>query len=392
MISRNQLRFGADGTFTIMQVSDIQDINGLAPRTKELFVAALEREQPDFVVFTGDQLKGYGLELLFANEAQREQRIMRTINALAGPLAARDIPFTITFGNHDHDAPMDPLTQVNRWQLWPNCLTEHIEGMPGYANHAIPVLGSQAEAGASPALLLYFLDTHKSTGWRYMPLAPEQIDWYRETRDEYAARNNNQCVPSMLFQHVPIEELYELYKIVPAKTPGSFEGFHNHKGAHYALDMDKVAPGAFMGELPSSPDENTGLFGAALEKGEMLGMFFGHDHNNGYHGDVRGIQLGYAPAAGYAAYGPGRKRGVRMIRLNENHLAGFESYVLTDEQLLGDSKLGLRIKLADTQPPSWGEVGHRVRRLLPRLALVSGGIALGLAALEIAKRAARTGK
>jgi len=228
-------------------------------------------------------------------------------------------------------------------------------------------------------LLMYFLDSHESLKWGYTPLDPEQIAWYKETRDSYG------CVPSMLFQHVPIEELYELYKQVPKGTPGSFEGFRNYKGKHYALDMDKVAPGSFMGELPSSPDKNAGLFDAAAEKGDMIGMFFGHDHNNGFHGKVRGIQLGYAPAAGYSAYGPGRKRGMRVFYFDERDLAGFESYVITDEQLL-DRHLNPLVKLQDATPSSWGQAEQRLRRDLPRISLGAAGIAAGIAAVRALRR------
>jgi len=377
MDSQYKLQFNTHGTFTVMQISDVQDLDGLMPRTQKLYLAALNRVRPDFVVFTGDQFKGYGMKAQLANDVQRRRRVQRTIDALAGPLKVCGIPFTITFGNHDHDVPIEPTEQIALWQQWPNCFVAHNENVPGYANHVLEVAGSQSD---SPAMLMYFLDSHESRKWGYMPLEAGQIDWYRQTRDSYG------CVPSMLFQHVPIEELYELYKQVEPGAPGSFEGFRNYKGKHYAIDEAKIAPGGFMGELPSCPDENAGLFDAALEKQEMLGMFFGHDHNNGFHGDVRGIQLGYAPAAGYSAYGPGRKRGVRVFRFDERDLAAFESYVLTDEQLLSSRLLNPLVKLQDAGPSSWGEAELRLRRDLPRISLAAAGIAAGLAVVRVVRK------
>ena len=383
MDSRQQLRFGANGKFTVMQVSDVQDIDGLMPRTQALFLAALDHVRPDFVVFTGDQFKGYGLKLHLASEAQRKRRLMRTINALAEPMHERGIPFTITFGNHDHDVPMDPVRQIECWRHWPNCLTRHNEEVPGYANHVLEVAGSRNEA---PAMLLYFLDSHDSSKFGYKPLDPGQIAWYRETRDAYAMQNNGKCLPSMLFQHVPIEEMYELFQEVDKKTPGALQGFRNHAGKYFVLDTGKAAPGSFMGELSKCPDENAGLFEAAAEKGDMAGMFFGHDHTNGFHGKVRGIQLGYAPTAGYSAYGPGRRRGMRVFHFDENDIANFESYVVTDEQLLGRPLLHPLVRVQDTGPSSWGQAEQRLRRDLPRIALGSAGIALGLAAIRFARR------
>ena len=377
-----KLQFNANGKFTIMQVSDVQDIGGLLPRTQELYLSALDRVNPDFVVFTGDQLKGYGLKAQVATQDQRERRMMQTLTALAAPLELRGIPFTITFGNHDHDVPMHPLTQFERWQLWSNCMVKHSDGVPGFANHVLEVADSQ---GDFPAMLLYFLDSHGPNGFGYTPLDPGQIAWYKDMRDTYAAQNNGKVISSMLFQHVPVEEMYRLFKPVEKKTPGALEGFRNYKGKYFVLDEDKVAPGSFMGELPSSPDENAGLFEAAMEKGDMLGMFFGHDHNNGFHGKVDGIALGYAPAAGYTAYGPGRKRGVRVFHFDENDLTNFESYVLTDEQLL-HQPLSARVKLQDAGPSSWGEAAQMLRRNLPKVGIGAAGVALSVAAVKLLRK------
>jgi hypothetical protein len=67
---------------------------------------------------------------------------------------------------------------------------------------------------------------------------------------------------------------------------------------------------------------NGGLFAAALDRGEVLGIFCGHDHVNDYAGDYLGVTLGYAASAGFAPYGLGgeddhRLRGARLIELDE---------------------------------------------------------------------------
>ncbi|MDR0532150.1 MAG: hypothetical protein LBG83_08815, partial [Oscillospiraceae bacterium] len=134
------------------------------------------------------------------------------------------------------------------------------------------------------------------------------------------------------------------------------------------------------GELPSAPDINAGLFDAAQEKGEMIGMFFGHDHNNGFHGKVRGIPLGYAPSAGYNAYGPGRRRGVRVFHLNQNDLREYSTKVITDNELLGDSPLPNLMTLYDRMPSSFGAAKPMIRKGVAGLAL-GVGAAVALAVL-----------
>jgi len=358
------LRFQEDGKFAVMQISDIQECGGLHPRGRQLLEAALDTEKPNLVVFTGDQLKGYSPRLRLAGPEKRIAMITQTIDDLVAPLEARGIPFTVTFGNHDHDAPLTGDEQVRLYRRSPLFLAQDSPGgVPGFVNHAIPVLGSKGEKAA---LLLYMLDTHGPAGLGYTPLDAAQVDWYRQTRDAYEERFGG-YVPSMLFQHVPVEEIIELYREVP-RSKGALEGYRNYAGRYFVLDEERAA--GFMGELPSSPDANAGLFEAAREKGEMLGMFFGHDHSNGFHGDVRGITLGYAPGAGYRTYGAGRNRGVRVLRFDEKNIRGFETYIATDEALLGpEEALDWRTKiLMDKQPSSFGQAQNQLRRAAPYIA------------------------
>ena len=47
-----------------MQITDIQEIPAVSPDTTALLEAAIEAENPDLVVYTGDQIKGYGVKTL----------------------------------------------------------------------------------------------------------------------------------------------------------------------------------------------------------------------------------------------------------------------------------------------------------------------------------------
>ena len=67
---------------------------------------------------------------------------------------------------------------------------------------------------------------------------------------------------------------------------------------------------------------NSGMFNAILERGDVKGVFVGHDHVNDYYGNYYGVLLGYAPGTGFGAYGlPGadrnRMRGGRVSELTE---------------------------------------------------------------------------
>ncbi|MDR1465081.1 MAG: metallophosphoesterase family protein [Oscillospiraceae bacterium] len=377
------LRFRPDGSFSVMQISDIQHSNGLDNPTRTLLEALLDAERPDFVILTGDQVKGYGASLWFGTAAQKRQKIERTLDDILSPLAQRGIPFTFVFGNHDHDAPLDDDEQVRIYQSYPLCCAADLADAPGCANHTVEVLHS---AGSGPALNFYLLDSHGAKGLGYQPLRPEQVDWYRRTRDALIARNGGRPVPSLLFQHIAVEEILELYRKVPKGTAGALEGFRSHEGSYYVLDETKAAPGSFMGELPSTPDHNAGLFAAAQEKGDMLGMYFGHDHHNGFHGVVGGVDLGYAPALGFQSYGPGRRRGVRMFRFREEDIARYETYIRTFADLFGeDAKVPWALPVIDAVPSSFGAAKPLVRRSILGLTIASGAAA-GLAAVAVLKK------
>ena len=54
-----------------MQIADLQEIPAISPDTLKLMNAALDREKPDLVVFTGDQIKGYGITFRGATARKR---------------------------------------------------------------------------------------------------------------------------------------------------------------------------------------------------------------------------------------------------------------------------------------------------------------------------------
>ena len=55
------MKFNKGKKFKIMQITDMQEIPAVSPDTIALLEAAIETEKPDLVVYTGDQIKGYGI-------------------------------------------------------------------------------------------------------------------------------------------------------------------------------------------------------------------------------------------------------------------------------------------------------------------------------------------
>ena len=61
---------------------------------------------------------------------------------------------------------------------------------------------------------------------------------------------------------------------------------------------------------------NSGLFMACLERGDVKGIFCGHEHMNAYHGKYCGITLGYDSCVGYDMSAHDDVRGGRVIDIS----------------------------------------------------------------------------
>ena len=105
--------------------------------------------------------------------------------------------------------------------------------------------------------------------------------------------------------------MLRLPKRVGKHEKGAIPAFRIHKGEHYKIDETKCVEGSVLLEPPSIPDINTGEFEALSEKGNVLGVYVGHDHKNSYVGKVGNIDVGFTQSAGFNVYGNGKQRGVR---------------------------------------------------------------------------------
>ena len=70
-----------------------------------------------------------------------------------------------------------------------------------------------------------------------------------------------------------------------------------------------------------------------LQRGDVKGVFCGHDHVNDFIGNYYGIYLGYAANTGFGTYGLGgtqnnRLRGARVFILNEDKIETFNTFMV----------------------------------------------------------------
>lgn len=322
------LRFNSDHKFKIMQIADTQEIPAVLPDTLNLINNALDREKPDLVIFTGDQIKGY------SKKFKKDPAIIEsTIDILVEPIAKRNIPFMVTYGNHDAQCGVDNRGQYKFYAKYDNFISGDLRNSDDVGTADIQIYSSTED---KPMFELYIIDSHGKAkdGAGYAPVDKKQIEWYVSRREQLKAENGD-YLPSLVFQHIPVPEFFDVIKKVPKGTKGAVPAYGAHENEYFVLNDETIAEGGFMLESPASPDVNTGEFEAMSEKGDVLGIYVGHDHNNSFVVKYKGVDLGYTQGAGFNVYGPGENRGVRIFELDETAPREYKTYTATFKELCG---------------------------------------------------------
>lgn len=198
------LQFKND-TFKIMQIADTQEGSSVSPDTIDLINAALDRAEPDLVVYSGDQI--WGKSAFKGNK----DKVERVLSQLSKPVRDRKIPFSVCFGNHDRQVGLSNQEQFDIYKNFDCFIGESEEGIDGVANHVIEI-----KDGDNLEFLLYLIDSHSNLKIGYDNVHQNQIDWYRKTRDKYEAEYGR-LIPSIVIQHIPVCEVFELLTEVKKK-------------------------------------------------------------------------------------------------------------------------------------------------------------------------------
>ena len=293
---RPSLRFRADGTFKIVQFADAhvidggdtQDCKNLDWRQKRypcsdknttaLLDAMLDQEDPDLVVFTGDNIMGPDLQ---GNVSAN----LKALAAAFAPVIHRGYPWAAVFGNHDSEHNLNRTALMTWIAAQPFSLA-----VPGpdfgdlcVGNYVLDVLPAGDSATSLGALTLYLLDSRAYSedpevgGYDY--IHQDQIFWYK---GEAAARRAAATAaglpgapPALMFFHIPLKQYVEAF------ADGSPVGRRLERVCH--------------------SDTDAGLASALLEEGDVKVVSVGHDHNNefcAFWGGDRPTAAAAAPAGG----------------------------------------------------------------------------------------------
>ncbi|CAN7746832.1 metallophosphoesterase family protein [Paenibacillus sp. LjRoot56] len=298
------LNFRRDGTFTIVQLTDLHWKDGGTDDTctQDLVRQILIAERPDLVIITGDVI-----------DKKECRDPLRSFEIALESVCESGIPWAFVFGNHEYECGTDPLLFAALLKRLPNCLYEMgPENVRGYSNYSLPIYGSHS---VSVEAVLYLLDSGSKTNMDFGGsdwIHWSQIAWYRSESEQFRVKHGEEPLPSLAFFHIPLPEYDEVW-------------------THHVCFGNKF-------KKVSSPKVNSGLFASMVEMGDVMGTFVGHCHLNDYYGELHGIRLCYARLSGIGAKGPiGYARGARVIRLYEGERAfdvwqRLEGGVMLDKQ------------------------------------------------------------
>lgn len=319
-----KLKFNADGKFKVMMFNDTQDTDKTIKDTIKLIENGLDKSKPDLVVLVGDNIAGNWLGV-------NEQKVAKAIDNIVKPINDRHIPFAVVFGNHDQESGVSKEKQMKMYMSYQYCLAvDEGSSLSNCGTYNLLIKDSKGEKNIFNIWMIDSGTSAKEGG--YQSVNADQISWYEKTSNELKKENDGKPLPSLLFQHIPVPEIYDLCTVVPASTMGAIQGYRAKSKNYYELNS-KIAAGKLL-ESPCSPDQNSGEFAAWVKQGDVLGAYFGHDHVNDLKGTLKGIDLGYTPGAGFFMYGNGVYRGVRTFELNESDLLHYKTDVLYYKDLV----------------------------------------------------------
>lgn len=321
--------FSADYPLRILIVADPQDIDTPQPAMLSLMNASLDAAKPDLVVFLGDMIHGRDL--------RGEDRVRKSIDAVVSPVVERGVPFALVFGNHDEECGISKEEQLKMYQSYPGCLAVDGEDLPGCGNYYIVV---ENPVQLESPIVLWFMDSgsyaEEGKG-TYGYVTEEQNEWMLSAYEELCGKYASPV--SYVFQHIPVPQVYNMIKEVPFGTSGAVTCYGSNFGKWYVVDEEYIWDG-HLGEGPCSSEYDSGEFDA-WKKMNVKAAFFGHDHLNDYCGTYEGIDMVTTSGVGFYLYGRGDEHGTRLLTLNAENPAEYETKMLYYKDLVSEPLPGL---------------------------------------------------
>ena len=308
--SKVPLRFGEDGSFRIMVLSDLHIPVGGIPEEGMVRVRQLvERENPDLILLDGDNVMGSFYD---------EGTFREALASVADYFEEQNIYWMHVYGNHDPEMGVSLEQQQAIYESYEHCLSKDPDKeITGVGNYVLPIYGANSD---EVKFLVWGVDSNSSLlgedrqamfplgsicfkGYdaaNYDYIHYDQIQWYREASELIEAQLGRK-VPGLMAFHIPLHETYTAWL--------------NRRVLEWEGDK---------GDTVSASPYNSGLFEVLRGRGDIKAVVNGHDHLNNFMVDYAGIKLCYAGSVTTTSYGS--SGSVRMFVLNESNPADIQTY------------------------------------------------------------------
>lgn len=287
----------------IMQITDMH-ISGLEENYNKNILAMqtvyemAEREQPDFIVATGD--------LVFGMAHTRSEDDRTALDMVLKFMDSMGIAWTWTFGNHDHDY-FDRLETSELTQILSEAellyMPENNPHLKGYSNGVFRIYRQNKLASA-----LILLDSNGEILDSNMELVTydyideSQVLWYSDKIEELKKQAGKE-IDTFVYIHIPLEE----YAQIAAEDYLSGEKRENVSCSRIYNNLAET-----MTEL-----------------GSTKALFCGHDHLNDFISLYNGIYFVYGKSIDYTAYkeieNKTEQRGVCILTINNDNIFDIEN-------------------------------------------------------------------
>ncbi len=318
------LKFDENGDFTILHLTDWHTVYPMPEIHKQYAKEALAASDPDLVVLGGDM-----------SEASTED-YPAAVKEICDLFIEAETPFVITFGNHDylHDIAIDDMFALYKQYGGEYCLSE--DENPELFGCATCSLSVYSNDESRVAYEIYCFDSGcEVEGKGYESVHPDQIEWYQSKAEELKNANGGEYVPSVVFQHIIVQEIYD--KLFPVAKENDTKNVEAFDGIAYKMkaipNLSNIKDGYLM-EKPCPGYYNYGQLDSMSKNGDVRAMFFGHDHSNSFTVGIDGVDIVNTPSVKPHSTLKIINWGGRVITLHED--GTYESEVLEGYKLAGE--------------------------------------------------------
>ena len=326
-----KLKFSDDGNFKIFQISDMQDGYIMNSANKDFIRAAVIKEQPDLIVLTGDNISGGSCGLNITKDFDT-LLCKKGINEFMSIFEELGVPVASVFGNHDDES--NKLTKEDEMKIYEqyDCFIGEDEGdaLYGCGTYNVPIYSSDSNK-VSYNLWMIDSNTYDEELGGYDYVHDDQVEWYVNKSNELKDENGGVSVPSMAFQHIIVRKVFDAISVSDDYTQGAMKT----DDGRYAVIKPEMYKTGYLREMPCPSTRYDKEFSSMKEQGDVVAMFFGHDHCNSFELSYQGIDLVATPACNFSDYSD-ETRGIRVININENDTTSYETHLINWNDVFGD--------------------------------------------------------